>query len=64
MTSQRYPVAAQVASGPHSELLNQEALFLCKGDIFSGETKTQKEPTSVMVGAVMERSRLQEQLCM
>eukprot|EP00878_Enallax_costatus_P008856 GHUV01009258.1.p1 GENE.GHUV01009258.1~~GHUV01009258.1.p1 ORF type:complete len:342 (+),score=68.56 GHUV01009258.1:752-1777(+) len=37
-----------VASPPHPESLNTEALFLCKGDIFAGETKTQKEPTSVM----------------
>jgi hypothetical protein len=37
-----------IVSAPPPELLNSEALFLCKGDIFAGETKTQKEPKSVM----------------
>jgi hypothetical protein len=39
----------QVASAPHPEDLNKEALFLCKGDIFAGETKQAREPTSTMV---------------
>lgn len=39
----------QVASPPHPEELNKEALFLCKGDIFAGETKQAREPTSTMV---------------
>ncbi|WIA14950.1 hypothetical protein OEZ85_001661 [Tetradesmus obliquus] len=37
-----------VASPPHPEELNKEALFLCKGDIFAGETKQAREPTSTM----------------
>jgi hypothetical protein len=42
-------VLLQVASAPHPEELNREALFLCKGDIFAGETKQAREPTSTMV---------------
>eukprot|EP00775_Hariotina_reticulata_P004579 gene4579-4833_t len=37
-----------VASPPHPESLNTEALFLCKGDIFAGEVKAPREPTTVM----------------
>eukprot|EP00879_Flechtneria_rotunda_P026419 GHRR01028168.1.p1 GENE.GHRR01028168.1~~GHRR01028168.1.p1 ORF type:complete len:230 (+),score=54.24 GHRR01028168.1:207-896(+) len=37
-----------VVSAPPPELVNNYPLFLCKGDIFSGETKTAREPTSVM----------------
>eukprot|EP00882_Tetradesmus_deserticola_P001057 GHRQ01001144.1.p1 GENE.GHRQ01001144.1~~GHRQ01001144.1.p1 ORF type:complete len:400 (+),score=143.13 GHRQ01001144.1:233-1432(+) len=37
-----------VASPPHPEDLNKEALFLCKGDIYSGETKQAREPTSTL----------------
>ncbi|KAF8056346.1 psmg3 [Scenedesmus sp. PABB004] len=37
-----------VASPPHPEALNQASLFLTKGDIFAGETKAAREPTSVL----------------
>ncbi|KAF6252479.1 hypothetical protein COO60DRAFT_1704250 [Scenedesmus sp. NREL 46B-D3] len=37
-----------IASPPHEEGLNKDALFLCKGDIFAGETKQAREPTSTL----------------
>jgi hypothetical protein len=48
----------QIASAPHPEDLNKEALFLCKGDIFAGETKQAREPTSTLVRAVYSGLRL------
>lgn len=41
----------QVASPPPPESLNSDVLFLCKGDIFAGETKQAREPTSVLVSS-------------
>lgn len=40
-------VICKLASPPHAEGMQREALFRCKGDIFANETKTVKEPTSI-----------------
>jgi hypothetical protein len=48
-------VHAQVVSPPFPEDLNKDPFFLLKGDIFEGETKSVREPTSVMVGFVRQR---------
>lgn len=40
----------QVVSPPFPEELNKDGFFLLKGDMFEGETKSVREPSSVMVG--------------
>lgn len=44
-------LCVQVVSPPFPDDLNKDPFFLLKGDIFEGETKSVREPTSVMVGA-------------
>jgi hypothetical protein len=49
-------VLLQVVSAPFPEDLNKDPFFLLKGDIFSGESKSVREPSSVMVGYGLSNS--------